>query len=567
MKVVVTGDTVELILIADILSKLDMIVELNDDASRACDVLVWSSEASEESSEMLQEKYSPTLICDISDGRDACDDHGPVLKEFEIQATTGLVDTTGLPDSESVRSGVPFVAVSTALYAASAILVATLKGMKGQIHVSRYLSAVGSLTTFLPAALLGNSPSRIGNAHPASSPWNAYPTSDGWLLICTSKDEQWKNLCSVALGHELEVEHFRLQSDRVRLRDKVDAALSNWTRSLTTDECAKALIGVGVPVGPILRMNELHKEQNIQQRQPALMEAFSAKTSGSELFKHLTLFEDHPFSKRKTKRAVDLSGLMVTDKPLSGLKVIEIGQFTAVPLAGRHLAHLGADVLKVEPPGGEAARRWAPLLGGTSHYFTISNSGKRIVQLDFNDAESIQWLKQEIVDADVLIENLRPGVLEKFGFSQSELERLNPRLVTCSVSGFGANSAYPGRAAFDTVIQGMSGIMDLTRGNAGPVKLGISAADILGAQTALLGVLNGLLRGGGRFVDVAMQDVSVYAALASGIIGSAGPSNIPVRTVRELAENARFKLSCLADIPDEKGVLRPSIKMPYRFEV
>ncbi len=562
MKVLIVGGTAELVLVADVLQKAGSTIYLEKDADAEFDVLVWSSEASELSLERLLEGVSVDLICDIAGGRDMCADDGPALSEFDLQAATGLVDTTGFPDGPSTRSRVPYIAVSTALYAATLITAAFMQGFRGRIDVSRFVAAAFSLTTFLPAALQGTSVSRIGNAHPASSPWNSYPTRDGWILICTSKDDQWNRLCDVAKRAELSDDKFRIQADRVRLRDQLDNALASWTSTKTTQQCADALIAAGVPVGPITPVDELASEENVQTRQPNLVKAVRDGASPSELLEAVALYKDEPTSARPQPTPLALNAAS-HELPLRGLKVVEIGQFTAVPLAGRHLAHMGADVLKIEQPGGEAARSWAPLLDGVSHYYTISNSGKRVVELDFKSADDLTWLKNEISQADVFIENLRPGVLAKFGLGLNELFELKTSIVACSVSGFGAETAYPGRAAFDTVVQGMSGIMDVTRSEGRPVKMGISVADILGAQVALFGIINGLLQGGARFIDVAMQDVSVYAAFAANAGLTDTMTTVPVRSVLDLANSQKFADHCLTRIRDQSGVFRASVRMPY----
>jgi crotonobetainyl-CoA:carnitine CoA-transferase CaiB-like acyl-CoA transferase len=550
MKAYVDGQTPELMLLADILHKIGVDVTEGDAPAGVYDAVARSSDAATE-----RPGVGGAVVCDIAGGVDLCAGDNAVLPEYDLQSVTGLVDTTGFPDGAPVHSRVPFIALSTALHAACALLAAALGGA-ARVEVSRYLSAVNALTTFLPAGLQGHEASRIGNAHPASSPWNAYPTADGWVLICTSKDEQWRRLCEVADHPPLSDPRYALHAARIAERGTVDALLTEWTLGRNTADCASALGRVGVPVGPILRVPDLAGEANVLVRQPALVKNMA--DSAADLFRAVTLFEDSPLAGQFTLPAWRKTA---EGGPLAGLRVVEIGQFTTVPLAGRHLAHLGASVLKIEPPGGEPARGWKPLLDGVSHYYTLTNAGKEVQQLDMRDKDRLAWLRDQIAGADVLIENMRPGVLAQFGLSRGDLAQINPRLVACSVSGFGARSAYPGRAAFDTVVQGMSGIMDMTRSGDRPVKLGISGADILGAQVTLLAVLSALSTGMGRFIDIAMQDVAIYAALC-GLMPGVAPT-APVRTVREIAQNPAFRAQCLTTISDEMGVQRPAVRLPY----
>ena len=200
--------------------------------------------------------------------------------------------------------------------------------------------------------------------------------------------------------------------------------------------------------------------------------------------------------------------------PLAGLKVLELGQYTTAPLAARQLGALGADVIKIESASGDPARAMPPQLDGQSYFFTLGNSDKRSLVVDLRTERGRARFSQLLAKADVLIENLRPGALAKFGFSREQITRINPKTIYCSISGFGHDSAYMGRAAMDTTIQGMSAIMDMTRDGDVPYKVGISIADIAGGQFALLGVLAALdareQGAAAAHIDLSMQDISAW---------------------------------------------------------
>lgn len=200
--------------------------------------------------------------------------------------------------------------------------------------------------------------------------------------------------------------------------------------------------------------------------------------------------------------------------PLAGILVVEIGQFTAAPLAARQLGALGAEVIKIEPPGGEGSWQWGPKQGHQSYFFTFSNSDKNGIVLDLEKDRDKQKLLALLKCADVLVENLKPGALRKFGFDLDFLKKINPRLIYCAISGFGNDSIYPGRPAFDTVLQAMCGVMDLTRWVDIPTKTGISTADVLGGEYALFSILAALeyrdRTGVGQFIDLAMQEVVAW---------------------------------------------------------
>ena len=167
--------------------------------------------------------------------------------------------------------------------------------------------------------------------------------------------------------------------------------------------------------------------------------------------------------------------------PLTGLKVVELARILAGPWAGQVLADLGADVIKVESPQGDDTRTWGPPFvdepdgSRTAGYYFACNRGKRGVVADFTTAEGQQIVRDLVADADVLIENFKVGGLAKYGLDYPALRALNPRLVYCSITGFGQDGPYAHRPGYDYIIQGMSGIMDLTGEPDGqPQKIGVA---------------------------------------------------------------------------------------------
>jgi crotonobetainyl-CoA:carnitine CoA-transferase CaiB-like acyl-CoA transferase len=239
------------------------------------------------------------------------------------------------------------------------------------------------------------------------------------------------------------------------------------------------------------------------------------------------------------------------NKPLTGLKVLELARILAGPWVGQLLADLGADVVKVERPGsGDDTRGWGPPFvegaDGTdlsAAYFHSCNRGKRSIEVDFETPEGQALVRGLAAHADVLIENYKVGGLRKYGLDHESLRSVNPRLVYCSITGFGQTGPYAARAGYDFMIQGMGGIMDLTGHPDGePWKSGVAIADIFTGVYATVGVLAALRRreetGRGGLVDMALLDVqtSVLANqamnyLASGKVphrmGNAHPNIVP----------------------------------------
>ncbi|HEY2527760.1 MAG TPA: CaiB/BaiF CoA-transferase family protein [Xanthobacteraceae bacterium] len=208
--------------------------------------------------------------------------------------------------------------------------------------------------------------------------------------------------------------------------------------------------------------------------------------------------------------------------PLAGLRVLELARILAGPWAGQILADLGADVIKVERKGtGDDTRGWGPPFvpaanGGHlgAAYFHGANRGKRSIEVDFDEAEGRRIVKKLAARADVLIENFKVGGLAKFGLDYESLGRVNPRLIYCSVTGFGQTGPYAARAGYDLMAQGMGGIMGLTGTADGePMRVGVPVSDIFSGVYAVVGILAALARrektGRGGNVDTALVDSTV----------------------------------------------------------
>ncbi|SAH99505.1 acyl-CoA transferase [Bordetella ansorpii] len=225
-----------------------------------------------------------------------------------------------------------------------------------------------------------------------------------------------------------------------------------------------------------------------------------------------------------------------TGGPLSGLKVIEIAHVMAGPVGGLLLADMGADVIKVERlPGGDDTRRTTPPeIHGESASFMIINRNKRGIAVDLKDPAGVEVVRRLIATADVVLENYRPGTLEKLGLGYESLREQNPGLIYCKITGFGTNGPYATRAGYDLISQGMSGLMSMTGEAPGrpPVKLGVPVGDVTAGILAATGILAAYIRrlttGRGQFVDTSLLEASVVhtywpaaLALATGV--SAGP--------------------------------------------
>ncbi|MGA2817702.1 MAG: CaiB/BaiF CoA-transferase family protein [Xanthobacteraceae bacterium] len=208
--------------------------------------------------------------------------------------------------------------------------------------------------------------------------------------------------------------------------------------------------------------------------------------------------------------------------PLAGLRVLELARILAGPWAGQILADLGADVIKVERKGaGDDTRGWGPPFvpaADGSHlgaaYFHGTNRGKRSIELDFESDEGRRIVRKLAARSDVLIENFKVGGLAKFGLDYESLAPENPRLIYCSVTGFGQTGPYAPRAGYDLMAQGMGGMMDLTGNPDGePMRVGVPVSDLFTGVYSVVGILAALARrektGRGGYVDTALVDTTV----------------------------------------------------------
>ncbi|MDH1299795.1 MULTISPECIES: CoA transferase [Achromobacter] len=219
---------------------------------------------------------------------------------------------------------------------------------------------------------------------------------------------------------------------------------------------------------------------------------------------------------------------------LEGVRVLDFTRVLAGPYCTAMLADLGAEVIKVEPPQGDDQRHMGRMVQGESTNFILNNRGKKSIRLDLKLDEGRRIARELAARSDVLIENFKPGVADKLGIGYAELSGLFPRLVYCSISGFGQNGPNAARPSYDVVAQAMSGLMSLTgEAEGAPTLIGESVGDICAGMFAAWGVMAALYdreRGGqGRHVDVAMFD-SLLAmqptALAQYLFGGAAPMRV-----------------------------------------
>lgn len=257
---------------------------------------------------------------------------------------------------------------------------------------------------------------------------------------------------------------------------------------------------------------------------------------------------------------------------LDGIKVLDLSRVLAGPWCTMTLADLGADVIKVEnPQGGDDTRTYRPPeVAGESGYFFSCNRSKRSLALDFSSEEGQKIVRDLASQADIVVENYRKGTLDRYGLDYDELKKINPRLIYCSISGYGRNSPLADRAGYDSVIQAEGGLMAVTGELGGsPVKVGVSIADILSGMNATQSILAAVIArqktGRGQHIDISLLDgvVAVLANLGAGYFidgkepqrwGTEHPNLVPCQAfdvadgqmVLVIGNDRQFRLLCKA---------------------
>ncbi|WP_370190607.1 CaiB/BaiF CoA transferase family protein [Qipengyuania sp.] len=268
--------------------------------------------------------------------------------------------------------------------------------------------------------------------------------------------------------------------------------------------------------------------------------------------------------------------------PLAGLKVLELARVLAGPWAGQILADLGADVIKVESPDGDGTRKWGPpwieRANGEREaaYYHATNRGKRSIVADFKDRDDLDRVRDLAASADVVLENFKTGTLAKFGLDHASLAEANPRLVYCSITGFGQTGPRAHEAGYDFVIQAMSGFMALTGEPQGqPMKMGVSISDLTCGLYSAIGIQAALAMrertGRGQLVDMALLDCSV-GLLASQALHYLTTGENPPRMGNEHAQVSAYGVFPVADgevvlAPANDGLFRKLLSLLGREDL
>src|SRR5262245_52008572 len=231
---------------------------------------------------------------------------------------------------------------------------------------------------------------------------------------------------------------------------------------------------------------------------------------------------------------------MTSQGALTGIRVLDVTQVMAGPFCAMQLCDMGADVIKVEPPGGDSSRRMAGATGDDSASFNAVNRGKRGIVLDLKSADGQLTFRRLARRSDIIIANFRPGVMTKFGLGYAALSADHPALIYASISGYGQNGPYAARGGFDLVAQGMSGVMSVT-GEPGrpPVKAGVPLTDLGAGLFALSAILAALYwrtaSGRGQYIDTSLLDAGLALSVWEATEFFSGGSPQPLGSAHRMS--------------------------------
>ncbi len=469
------------------------------------------------------------VMCTISAYGAQASDGTTDAPDWIIQAEGGIMAVTGAAGGPPESTRFPVFEVFAAINAATSILaalrVARHDGVGQSVDISLFDAAFAMLGTHISAVAAGKPRGhRVGCKHPLCSPWDIYRCGDSAIQICVASEAQWKRLTTVMNMPELVTDHrFANSGARVKHAKEISDVLQAWLAAENPNTIADDLTNIGIPAAKVEQIEDVlssraarnhllhidHHGRSLRRARSALLLSKSPGVA-PRFIEPLRSIDDVIKDLQPRER---ISNASAPRAPLDKVRIVEIGPYTAGPLTGRYLSGLGAQVLKVETPQGEDSRRFEPKFGELSGFFSNYNFGKTSVRLDLEQMDDRAKLLTLLKNADILLQNLKPGALDRLGIHVADIAQANPRLITCSISGYGAEG--PPHPALDTVVQAQSGVMSLVGDGKTATKSGFSLADLIAAHLAPLAVLAAFnyrdRTGLGQEVDISMLDCLVWA--------------------------------------------------------
>lgn len=469
-----------------------------------------------------------------------------------VQALSGLMELTGDPHGPPMPCGTQIFEYFSALHGVIGVTAALegrdATGFGQQVDISMLEVAASLLMHFIPEyRLTGHVRTRRGNRNPVSVPCNAYPCRDGkFIYIVAWSDPEFVKLCkAMGMPDVAADERFSRIEARKAHEAIVDGIITEWTSGLNLEEVERRLLDARLAIARIASIADVCANEQLRHRghivdveypgrgrfsvagpairysDVALPRAYRVPVPGADTDAVLGAWLDRSTDAAKPDGPDDRfrdsadDGAALAGGPLKGVRILDLTRYVAGPHGTQILADLGGDVVKVEPPGiGDGTRVVDRLLGEPDAMFASTlNRSKRSIVLDLRKAEGLEVLSALAAEADVLVENFRPGVLEDMGFGPERLQEINPQLSLVRISGFGQAGPWRDRGSYDPIAQALSGFMELTGDPEGPPTLtGTIIGDYLAAVHGAIGALMTLRsrrRNGERLcVDISMLDAA-----------------------------------------------------------
>jgi len=490
--------------------------------------------------------------------------------DLVIQATTGALSITGEPGRPPAKMGLPLADEMSSLFAGIAMLAGIERrdrtGLGCYLDISMFDAGISMLSYMASIFFATNeSPTAQGSSHPTIYPYNAFETADGYIVVAPFTNAFWRKFGQVIDRPDLpENPDYRAFADRLARRQELADILEPIMKTRTTDEWQTLLDRGDVPNGPVYSVKDAVEHPHtvargmvieidhpvcgklrtlgspfnfsyasgdhfemiydappvVGQHGKAILETLLGK-SPNQIVKladeRVIRVSDTPGTTRGVRREPQDSPAPVDDAglPLAGIKVLDLTRMLAGPFGTLILADLGADVIKIEEPRvGDPTRHNIPMVRGESTYFMAVNRGKRSVTLNLKTPEGKAAFLDLVKNADVVVENYRPGVMERLGLDYAALCEVKPDIILCSISGFGQTGPLRDKISFDLVNQAMAGTMSVT-GEEGrpPIRVGLPAGDLSGGIFGALGILAALYgrrrTGRGAHIDLGLHDLLV----------------------------------------------------------
>lgn len=494
---------------------------------------------------------------------------GREAADATIQAESGLMSITGPRGKDSVRCGADIssymAAMTGCIGTLTGLISAQRTGCGRRVDVSALDTSIMCLENQM-AVYMKNSivPKPMGNSYDLFAPVGVYNSRDKKeFMLSVGTDRQWVVLCKALEKPEwIEDPRYITNMRRVEHLDQLDPELRREFEKYDREELAQKFVSSHCVYGSINDFRAVEEHPQVAHRGMIVRGVYPDGTSyrvpGNPIrMSGMERQMEYPVSlpgdetpsgaagwaereSDRTDREIpemgasetgisesgspetrvsenSASGTGISDEmPLAGIRILDFSQFLSGPLCTLMLSDFGAEVIKIEnPPLGDNTRYGPYIEREVSSHYAMRNRGKKSIVLNMKNEEHKKLFLKMVKTADAVVDNYKPGTMEKFGITYELLREMNPGIVFTSISGYGQEGPYATHAAFDQPVQAESGVMSITGENGGiPVKCGASIGDVTGGLAACIGTLMGILEarrtGGGRRIDVAMMDALVF---------------------------------------------------------